>query len=534
MTIDHAYRENWAEVFGPESIDPDPRFDEVVPEPERSRPPLGDGATPYVAGRGYARRFPTETLPPSMATYARDLAYRKQVPVDLPALTMLGILGSVAGPRITIRRDLDWRQPTNLYTACALPSGAGKSPTVDELRRGLITAQRGLAERHKLEVNARLVRMRDEVEALRGRANDITTDINERSMLRDEANRLEESAKEMSANPPPSPELIFDGDTTPEALGNSMALNAGAAAVIDDEGTFFRNLGGQYSGGKTANLGLVLVGYDCRYYKPKRVNRATEPIHRAALSLVIAPQPGIVADMMRNQAMDELGFINRFIVCVPGELTGQRTERPSTYHRDIPTERPDRAGRDWWSNLLDEIVQYDVIGETDPEDAPTIDLSRGAWKKHREYEQAFEARLHPGTGDLRKISPWATKHCARVLRIAALLHLASGFLPGEDLEEAVMEQAIAIGEWSIEHFLGAGAVVGLSTDAGRIKEFIDGTELGFCDRTALFKEVFKGHASASELDGWISELVSTGDYIEDRLATGGRPKKIIRRVHRGA
>ncbi|MDG4792087.1 YfjI family protein [Micromonospora sp. WMMD1102] len=431
------YRQDWSDIFGDEpQSDGEPRR---IIVPTVSTAGRGAGATPFTAGAGYARRFPIDALPPDMRSYARDLAIRKQVPVDLPALTMLGILGSVAGPRVTIRRDLDWRQPTNLYTLCALPSGAGKSPTVDELRRGLWKAQKALSEAHELDVAAKIVELTRQVEEMRTKANDISTLPDERDLLRTQAKALEKQADELASEPPPSPELVFDGDTTPEALAGSMALNNGAAAVIDDEGTFLRNLGGQYSGGKTGNLGLVLVGYDCRYYRPKRVTRVADPITRAALSLVISPQPGIVADMMRNQMMEETGVVNRFLVCIPGELTGYRTERPSTYFRDTPNQYADRTGREWWASLLENIVRYEVIGEADPEDAATIELTRGAWKMHREYEQAVEVRLRP-EGDLHRISAWATKHTARVLRVAALLHLAGGASSDDELSESVMAQ----------------------------------------------------------------------------------------------
>jgi len=227
--------------------------------------------------------------------------------------------------------------------------------------------------------------------------------------------------------------------------------------------------------------------------------------------------------------MEETGLVNRFLVCVPGELTGYRQERPSTYYRDAPDVRPDRAGRDWWATVLNSVVEYDIIGDTNLDDAPTIELTRQAWELHRSYEQQVELRLRPA-GDLHRISPWATKHVGRVLRIAALLHLAAGRSTDDELSEATMRSAIEIGEWSVEHFLAAGSVVGLTTEAGLIKEYIDGTELGFATRTVIAREVFRGHASAAEITAWIDELVAAGEYVRDRLATEGRPKEIVRRV----
>lgn len=516
------------------------QWTEPEPESETVRPilrlvrdstaPRGLGATPFQAGDGYARRFPIDRLPEPMANYVRDLAVRKQVPVDLPALTMLGILGAAAGPRFVARRDLDWVEPTNLYTCCALPSGAGKSPTVEELRRGVYRANQILAEQHRRDLGRQMAALADEAEALHRQANNPATPMAEKNAKRIAAKAKEAAAEKLETEPPPPPDLIFDGDTTVEALTGSMVANGGWGAIVDDEGTFLRVLAGMYNGGKPGNLGLVLVGYDCRYHKPARITRTIQPIKRAALSIVLAPQPAILADVMRIQIVSESGVINRFIVCVPGDLTGQREDRPATYYRDMRGPQPDRDHRRWWADLLCGLVEWPVIDPDEPDNTTVLNLTFPAFKRHREYEQEIEQRLHPVTGDLVKIREWGSKHLGRVLRLAALLHLAAGRSPLEEVSEAVMEDAIAIGEWSIEHFMAAGSVSGLSSGAGRIKEYVDGTEHGFCPRTDLFKRVFGGHADAAELDRWLDELVATGDYEVRKVKTGGRPKELLGRV----
>lgn len=528
---DSDLRDKWERNYAARNGD-QPKVDPATMNPDATvGTTRGSGATPFVAGHGYARRFPTEALPPPMRAYVRDIAKRKQVPVDLPAVTMLGILGGVSGPRIIIRRDLDWLQPTNLYVLSGLSSGAGKSPTVDELRRPLFRIAKQLAESHERAIALKIANLKDEATGLHIQANDEKTSKADQEQCRARAQALDDEAAELRSNPPSAPCLVFDGDTTIEALGESMAANDGAGMIVDDEGTFLRNLAGAYSGGKTGNLGLVLVGYDCRFYKPKRTGRSAGAMERAALSLVISPQPGIIADLIRNQVMDELGFVNRFIVCVPGELTGQRADRPSTYYQDAPDVlRMDKAGREWWAGLLAEVAAYPVIGSSDPEEAATIDLSRAAWKRHVEYERAFEARIHPETGTLRKVSPWATKHLGRVLRIAALLHLAAGQTTDDELTEKTMEDAIVIGEWAIEHFLAVGKVCGLSAGAGRIKEYVDGTEAGFASRTAIANEVFKKNEPASQISAWIDELVATGEYEVGQVSTDTRPKTVVRRA----
>lgn len=484
---------------------------------------------PLKAGHGYARRFPFAALPQRMSEYAVDLARRKQVPVDLPALVMLGMISSVAAPRIVIRRDRDWTQPTNLYIACALDSSAGKSPVFEELRKGVHAAEFRLAEKHRDQVAARIARLNQEVEDKRTLANQPGTHVDQKEILRERAKQIEAEAEEFSKNIPPSPELVYDGDLTVEALGSAMADNSGAGPVIDDEGTFLRNLSGQYSG-QTGNLGLMLVGYDCRYYKPRRINRVVKPIKRAALSLVLSPQPSIIAAMKGNNTMNDLGFINRFIVCVPGDLIGERANRPATFVDDEIEADPSRAHRKWWSDLLQSISEYPVIADLDSEDdAPTIDLTREAFKLHREYTEELEQRVRHG-GDLRDIKSWAMKEAGRTLRVSAGLHLGEGLATDDRLPGELMDRAICISRWSTEHFLHAGNVVGLSEGADHIAEYVTNKPLGFAARAELVSNVFRGHVRKTHLDGYLKELVGTGRWELAKGETdGGRPPVILRR-----
>lgn len=491
--------------------------------------PKGSGASPLQAGFGFARRFPLDTLPQQMQAYVVDLAERKQVPVDLPALTLLGAIGSLAGPRMLIRRDLDWVEPTNIYTAVGMGSGGAKSPVVNEIRNGMLKARKKLTEKHETKLATRLSEMKAEVEFLRMTANEATTTFEEKETLRYQANKLERDAEELERNPPPPPEMFLDGDTGCEALAETMAVNAGCGPVIDDEGALIRNIGGQYLG-KTGNIQLLLVGYECRYYRPARVTRKATPIERAAVSIVISPQPGLIASMIRNPILVELGLVNRFFICLPGDLIGLRNGRPSIYYQDVPEERPDNRGRRWWSELVERLVGFDILDGSE-EKPLELNLTRAAHKRHYEYGEALERRCHPATGDLRKAAPWVTKHAARVLRLSALLHLAAGFTPDRLVDESMMENAIAIGDWAIEHYLNAANVVGLSEEAGRIKEFIDGTELGRATRTAVVKGVFSNRIAAEVMDSCIAELVASGGYEAVRLVgeSGGRAVTTVRR-----
>jgi hypothetical protein len=494
----------------------------------------GDGATPFRAGHGYSRRFPTECLPPRMRAYVHDIAVRAQVPVDLPALVMLGMIGAAAAPRMVVRGSAEWVEPTNLYVMCAMASSAGKSPAVGEIKRGAWRAEKAMKAAHAVNVGERVRTLTAEADDLDTYLTHkrITVSLEEKAGADARIKAMRAEVAKLSADPPPAPLFTIDGDTTPEALSAKLAASGGQGAIVDDEGTLLRNLGGQYSGGKTGNLAIFLKGYDCDSYRPSRVTREAAPVDRLALGMILAPQPSFVADMMRNGTMQDAGFVNRFLVSLPGDLLGQRSGRKSTFVDDDAGAPERHAGRAWWAELLESLVAYDVIDSSpDSGSALELNLTREAYDMHAGYVEDFEPRLRAGRGDLAAVANWAGKHAGRVLRLAGVLHLAGGGTPDDRISKETMADAIEIGDWAIEHFTGMGRVVGLSTGAAQIKEHVDNVPAGWCTRTDINNKVFQRRGVAGELAAWIAELVESGEYVHEKLSSGrGRPLEIVRRV----
>ncbi len=406
-------------------------------------------------------------------------------------------------------------------------SGSAKTPVVTELNRGLDAAKKRLREAHEQAIGKQQVELDQEIEACLLIAKDGHASIEKKDGARARVKDLQKQAEELARKPPKAPLIAVDGDTTPEALAERMAANSGHVAVIDDEGPLIRNLGGHYSG-KTANLSILLKAYDGQVYYPSRITREASSMDRAILSIAISPQPGLVAEMLRNTMMDETGLINRFLVSLPGDLIGKREGRPSTFIDDVP-ERDDSRLKDWWSKLLDDLAGHDLItGDREQDADKVIDLTRGAWKLHYQLQEEIERRLDPDRdGDLVRITGWASKHVGRVLRIAALLHLASELTTDDRIDEATMMAAIEIGKWSLEHFLHLGKVIGLSDSASRIKEHILGKDMPWATRTEINVEVFKKAATGEQLEVWIGELVQSGEFELVRKPGAGRPTWFI-------
>jgi hypothetical protein len=90
--------------------------------------------------------IPLDAFPSWVSEFIRGLAVEHQVPTDFPALFVLGVTAVGGGGRVWVQvPDTNWREPTNLYVAAALPSGFGKTPVINQIRQPLTATAEQLA-----------------------------------------------------------------------------------------------------------------------------------------------------------------------------------------------------------------------------------------------------------------------------------------------------------------------------------------------------------------------------------------------------
>src|SRR5258708_4594325 len=111
----------------------------LADEAERWEQPVPLSAAPALPP------FPVGIYPPWIAAEVTALAEFAQVPADLPGVVVLSVLSAALGGRARIEVRPGWREPVNLYTAVALPSGSRKSPVHAALTVPVLTAEAQLA-----------------------------------------------------------------------------------------------------------------------------------------------------------------------------------------------------------------------------------------------------------------------------------------------------------------------------------------------------------------------------------------------------
>src|SRR5204863_3288609 len=90
-------------------------------------PPVPLGAGTRLPG------FPVGAFPRWLAAQVGEVARFTQTPCDLGASVALAVLATAAGGRAVVEVRGSWREPVNIFTGAALPSGARKSAVFAEL-----------------------------------------------------------------------------------------------------------------------------------------------------------------------------------------------------------------------------------------------------------------------------------------------------------------------------------------------------------------------------------------------------------------
>lgn len=377
--------------------------------------------------------FPVDCLPPVLRNMVLSVQDHIQVAPDPAAMTALASVAALVGHKYVIRHEQSgWEQPLMLHAMTVMGSGERKSPVVSQFARIFGERERVMAAQHTDRVQADIDALDRErgSETLRGNAAS--------------ANRIEDRIRALEQRLENPPRLTLETDVTAEAMACALAENGGHGAVLDGEGSIVGSLMlGRYTTGQ-ANLDIVLEGYEGGSYRVRRKGAGSIRIDRACMSYSVMTQHSQWNRLATNDHAVGKGLLARMLLASPRSRVGTR---------DLRTAKPmDRMAVADWRGLVGELEQLPspTVGEDGMIDVPTLVMSPQAQELFSEYYANHDRRMTP-SGDLcsPSIMEWAAKHCGRIMRIAGLLHLASGMREDTLVSEQTMLCAIQVGEWSI-------------------------------------------------------------------------------------
>lgn len=389
--------------------------------------------------------FPVQALPPVLREFVTEVAETVQVPVDMAAMGVLGVIAAGAAGRYLVQLT-SHSEPCNLYLLCAVDPATRKSQTIREVSKPLYEAEARMLEEARQSV-AEAQAARDVAEQ---RVKHLQTQAAKLADPQERRERQAEIAEVLAAMPErvAPPRLLVD-DVTPEKLGQLLAENHGTLAMITPEGGVVGMMAGRYNDKGGPNLDVYTKGHAG---DPFRVDRASgqPPVQltHPALTLCLMVQPEILGDLANVKGAKGRGLLGRFLYSFPVTNLGSR---PYQDRAIDPTTR-----------TLYEAQVYAMLAHPLAEEPRSLLLRGPAVEVYREFHDGIEYRLRED-GDLHPLSDWAGKIAGAVARIAGVLHACEH---AHDRPENVpiapetVEAAVTIGNYFVSHAKAAYGVMG--------------------------------------------------------------------------
>lgn len=415
----------------------DAAVDDPADEPWEEPAPLSGGRV--------LPPFPVAALPGWVAEQVAGVAEFTQTPPDLAGCIALAALSTAAGGRAVVEVRGSWREPVNLYTVVVLPAGSRKSAVFAAMTGPLLAVERELvAHTRPRIVEAELTRAVAQRAAERSAAAAAKPGAGQPDAL---AEATDAALTADAIRVPALPRLVAD-DITAEATATLLSEQGGRLAVLSPEGGIFATLAGRYSG--TPNLEVFLKGHAGDLLRVDRKGRAPEHIEAPALTLGLAVQPEVLAELADLPGFRGRGLLARILYALPENTVGRRRIGAPPVSSDVV---------DAYATNLSALVRT-LADWTDPAVLP---LTAAAGDAVLGLEADVEPRLAPGA-EWSHIVDWGSKHVGAVVRLAGLIHLAEHLVDGWGLPVGAdaVDRAAQLGRYFAAHALAA--FDGMGTD----------------------------------------------------------------------
>jgi hypothetical protein len=377
-------------------------------------------------------------LPRGMQPLVRGIVDHLQVPPEAPALMALSVLSTATGGHVVVDGRNGWRQPTILWTATTMHSGERKTDVVrltsDPLRQvedRLIAEHDEGVKSYKRDKSDLEDHEKDLKNELKGRPRD-------RAKLEGDLANVRQRLEELPDEPGPAPALLVE-DFTPEALSSRLGENRQTLGVLSDEGGLFGLISGRYSKDQAPNLDLFLKSYDQSPARVDRIGRGVVMLTRPSLAIGLLVQPHVLEKAASIDGAMERGLMGRFLFATPESTLGRRAPDSPDFHAKV--------AEDWAAT-----VAFAYALRAGDEKSPfVLGLDDDAYQLLRELRIRLEPHLEPVVGRYSHMTDWAGKFAGKVLRLAALFHLADRRPVTTPINADTMNRAVAFGVWSLKN-----------------------------------------------------------------------------------
>lgn len=397
--------------------------------------------------------FPVDVLPVWIRNHVRSVADQNQVAVDMPGSLALGVLSAVLNGHLRIQATEGWVDGVNLWILTLARAGENKSP--------VLTSMIAPAREHEANLRrfaaASLAEYEQELHALDKRAKD-AEEVFAKLDDKDKATQALQYRARMRELAKPAAGEIFASDATMEALVDLLANNGEHGTVADTEGTVLSIVAGRYS--NASNVEFMLKSWSGDHHIVRRKTSGTVRMEEPRLAVLLTVQPDRWITVLTNPELRGTGFAERFMVTRVPTKVGRR-------RHDLRRQALDAAAAITYHDELLAVATQASRWAT----APVLRLDPDATELYDELRNDIEGRLAPDDGDLDGHATFTAKMTASVLRAAAILHLAWGNHPADDVDGDTMARAVHLGHYWLAHQLGPIVDAQAIADAGEIVDW---------------------------------------------------------------
>lgn len=453
--------------------------------------------------------FPVEHLPDGIREMVEEIAESLQVPPDMPAATVLGVISTCVQGKFMVQVKPDWKEQVNLYILVIARPSERKSPVLQILTAPLYA----YSKEQNIIRGPEIQEYRIKKKILEGAIENLTTRAAKKGDV--EYTEIAEKQRELDSLKPVYPVRLTADDVTPEKLVSLMTANNGRMAVISAEGGLFDIMDGLYS--SDANIDIFLKSYTGDSVKIDRQGRPSETIDNPALTMLLMIQPAVLEKIIKNGKFNGRGLTARFLYSCPRSMVGKG--------RRFETVPIQKDTREIYEALLFALLKIPL--EPQPR---AVSLSREAYLLLSDWFAWVEDRMNE---DFYGLEAWAGKLVGTTARIAALLHCCT--CQEQSAEQPVsgktMQDAIEIAKYFLDHTLyvfeeSGKADTPAERDAKYILKRLKSTgEMEMSISSAL--DLCQKFKKRNEMQPGLDALIDRGYIAIEKIKTKGRPTEKI-------
>jgi hypothetical protein len=361
---------------------------------------------------------PISSLPTVIQNMCRAVSEVGKVPIEVPMLNAMAIVGFCAGAFYRASFKKDFRVSTNIYGLTFQGPGERKSSTYSPLIRPVKDWISSQQDNWRDEQTSEQIRQ--------GKIKHLMHQIQSNKTENEAADR-NEIRKLENEQAPPDPNFIL-GEGTGGAMADRMSRCGGRLFYTSaDAKDALEIMMGKYTDGKT-DTGLMLQSFDGETYSSARRNQENNVLIEAPfMGICLLTQINQLQNIANKSELFESGLMSRFITCFPDALAG-KSDKDGNLIRPLTDEEIPQDVEDQYKALIGRLLR-DSSHVKQPYEVP---IDSDARQLFSDFYEKCERKLGSEYEDCQNVAIRLPVHAFKFALVISICR--------EDTNPAIVEQ----------------------------------------------------------------------------------------------